>query len=162
MDNMTLDKVFNLVFGRYDKLHLLSMDDIDVDFNVWPSFAVLGSLLSSEELPRTLWIGPKQSTMDRLLTQLRVNILGEDAIALPRSCFGTIHYHRPNICRELDTKCSKMLRAKRYIANGVVSMFKQWNCSDTGIVIVEDYSLDHTILDVSSLEELLVKADLAA
>jgi len=162
MDNETLDKVFNIVFGRYAKLHLVPDDSINWrNGSCWPKFTVIGEkkISTGHRDVYELWVGPPELAARGLFTQFRVNILGEDAAELPVSKLTSCQ--NDEVARELLTKSSSadsaVLRAKRYIAHSVIMLLEQYD----GLAIVEDCDAAHKILDVRSLEELLVKADLA-
>lgn len=167
MDNETLDKVFNLVFARYAKLHLLpdswSLLQDSWGNSCWPKFTIIGETAGiGYGAVRELWVGPPVLVDRGLFTQLRVNMLGEDAAELPVSKLRlTPSCWSSDVARELLTTPSSTdlaaLRAKRYIAHSVIKLLEQHD----GLAIVEDCDVAHTILNVSSLEELLVKADLA-
>lgn len=168
MDNETLDKVFNIVFGRYAKLHMLpdswSLLSGSWGSGCWPKFTIIGQEKAGigYGAVRELWVGPPVVVDRGLFTQLQVNILGEDAAKLPVSKLGLMpSCQSDEVARELLTTPSitdlAALRAKRYIAHSVIKLLEQYD----GLVIVEDCDAAHKILDVSSLEELLVKADLA-
>lgn len=168
MDNETLDKVFNLVFGRYAKLHLVPDDSVNWrNGSCWPKFTVIGEgkIGAWWKAVHELWVGPPELAVEGLLTQLRVNILGEDATKLPvskREFAPSRLDQQDQAARELLINASgadsAALRAKRYIARGIIKLLEQYG----GLAIEEDYDAAHKILDVRSLEELLVKADLAA
>ena len=159
MDNETLDKVFNFVFGRYAKLHLVQDP---WSSGCWPTFTITGEKKVGTRY-EDLWMGPPELTTKGVLTLLRVNILGEDAAELPVSEIEPILPRQSSkVIKELLTAASSAdpvaLRVKQYIAFGVIMLLKQHD----GLVIVEDCDVAHKILDVRSLEELLVKADLTA
>lgn len=169
MDNETLDKVFNLVFARYAKLHLLpdswSLLQDSWGSGCWPKFTIIGQEKTGigYGAVRELWVGPPVLVDRGLFTQLRVNMLGEDAAELPVSKLRlTPSCWSSDVARELLTAASSAdpaaLRVKRYIAHSVIMLLEQHS---GGLAIVEDCDVAHTILNVSSLEELLVKADLA-
>lgn len=160
MDNETLDKVFNLVFGRYAKLHLVPDPWCG---GCWPTFTITGEKKDGTRYG-DLWAGPPDLAAEGVLTLLRVNILGEDAAKLPVSEIEPVPPSQSSeVTKELCTTTSSIdfaaLRVKRYIAHGVIKALKQYN---DGLTIVEDYDVAHKILDVRSLEELLVKADLSS
>lgn len=165
MDNETLDNVFNFVFGRYAKLHLVPDP---WDSRCWPTFTITGERVGTrhEDLWRyeDLWVGPPELAAEGTLTLLRVNILGEDAAELPVSEIEPIPPSQSSkVTKELCTATSSAdpaaLRVKRYIAYGVIKLLKQHR---GGLAIVEDCDVARKILDVRSLEELLVKANLTA
>ena len=159
MDNETLDKVFNFVFGRYAKLYLVP----DIwSSGCWPTFTITGVKKAGTGYG-DLWVGPSVIVDRGLFTQLRVNILGEDAAKLPDSKLRfTPSCRNSGIDKELLTTASSadptVLRVKRYIAYGVIKLLERYS---GGLAIVEDCDVAHKILDVRSLEELLVKADLS-
>ena len=161
MDNETLDKVFNLVFGRYAKLHLLPEG---WSSGCWPKFTIIaeGKIGAWWNAVHELWVGPPELAAEGMLTQLRVNILGEDATKLPASRLELVLPYHDQVARELLIAASSAdpaaLRAKRHIAYGVIKLLEQHG---GGLAMAEDCDVAHMILDVSSLEELLVKADLA-
>ena len=166
MDNETLDKVFNFVFGRYTKLHLFPDDLVNWrNGSCWPKFIVIGEKIGTGYgAVHELWVGPPELAARGLLTQLRVNVLGEDAAKLLGSTLGLMpSYQSSEVTKELLTTVSSVdsttLRVKRYIAYGVIKLLEQQGGS---LAIVEDYDVAHTILDVRSLEELIIKADLTA
>lgn len=160
MDNETLDKVFNLVFGRYAKLHLVPDPWCS---GCWPTFTITGEKKVGTRY-EDLWVGPPELAAEGVLTLLRVNILGEDAAELPVSEIEPIPPSQSSkVTKELCTATSSVdpvaLRVKRYIAYGVIKVLKQHR---GGLAIVEDCDVARKILDVRSLEELLVKANLTA
>lgn len=160
MDNETLDKVFNLVFGRYAKLHLVPDPWCG---GCWPTFTITGEKKDGTGYG-DLWVGPLELAAKGVFTLLRVNILSEDAAELPVSKLEPVPPSQSSkATKELRTATSgadpTALRVKRYIAYGVIKTLKQHN---DGLTIVEDCDAAHKILDVRSLEELLVKIDLMA
>ena len=164
IDNETLDKVFNFVFRRYAKLHLVP-DDFNAwrSGSCWPKFTIIGEgkIGCWWKDVHEMWVGPPKLDAEGLLTQLRVNALGEDVTKLPASKLEFVLPYHDQVARELPTTASSAdpvaLRVKQYIAFGVIMLLEQYG----GIAIVEDCDVAHPILNVSSLEELLVKADLA-
>ena len=165
IDNEILDKVFNLVFGRYAKLHLFLDDGMSI--GCWPKFVIIveGKIGVWWKAVHELWISSPELVDEGLLTQLRVNVLGEDASELPVSKLESVLSWQDKLdqtTRELLTTASSAdlaaLRVKRYIAYGVIKLLKKHG----GLVIAEDCNLARKILDVRSLEELLIKADLTA
>ncbi len=160
MDNETLDKVFNFVFGRYAKLHLVPET---WGSGCWPTFTIIG-----EKKVGTwygdLWVGPLEFADKGVLTLLRVNILGEDAAELPVSEIEPIPpHHSSEVTKELLTAANSAdpaaLRVKRYIAHSVIKLLDQYTSGS--LAIVEDCDPTRKILGVRSREELLVKADLS-
>lgn len=162
IDNETLDKVFNLVFGQYAKLHLFLDDGMSI--GCWPKFVIIaeGKIDVWWKARHELWVSSSKLVDEGLLTQLRVNVLGEDASELSVSKLSVLSWRdkQDQTARELLTTSSSAdlvaLRVKRYIAYGVIKLLKQYG----GLVIAEDCDLARKILDVRSLEELLIKADL--
>ena len=75
MDNETLDKVFNLVFGRYKQIVLFPDNSLPATLT---HIVVLRVIAAAEDCEIgdwiDLWIGPKPAAYQLCLTQLRLSV----------------------------------------------------------------------------------------
>ena len=165
MDNETLDKVFNLVFGRYKQIILLQDNYsmpvalthiVELLVVAEPEECVIGAWTN-------LWIGPKPTSYQLCLTQLRLRVADSTLHQWQNSCVFTRYsgVFRGYCIDKLDYSASA-IEMRRAVADTVVGLFTAWHCKSTGLRLVEDCDNSRAVLDVSSLEELLVKADLTA